>query len=129
MLPLCNIVNGKITFYIPEYKNSSIAYELVEVLLSLWEKSAEKHPYMFYMGTDFRKLKAPVIWYDIISVADVLSRYENIRSDTRFIEMISIIKNKQDNNGLFTPEATYQKYKDWDFGQKKFPHPTLHIYV
>ena len=123
--PYATLLMAKLLSDIPEYKNSSIVYELVEVLLSLWEKSAEKHPYMFYMGTDFRKLKAPEIWYDIISVADVLSRFENVRKDKRFIEMISIIKEKQDDNGLFTPEAIYLKYKNWDFGQKKIPSAYL----
>jgi len=123
--PYATLLMAKLLSYIPEYKNSSIAYELVEALLSLWEKSTEKHPYMFYMGTDFRKLKAPEIWYDILSVSDVLSRFENVRKDKRFIEMISIIKEKQDDNGFFTPDAIYLKYKDWDFGQKKIPSAYL----
>lgn len=72
---------------------------------------------MFYMGTDFRKLKAPSFWYDIISVVDVLSRYESVRKDSRFQEMLSLIESKQHANGLFTPEAVFQKYKEWDFGQ------------
>ena len=47
----------------------------VEALLSCWEQSETWHPYIFYMGTDFRKLKAPGLWYDILHVADVLSRF------------------------------------------------------
>jgi len=54
--------------YIDEYKNSDIATKGIDVLLSLWENNLERHPYMFYMGTDFRKLKAPAIWYDIVSL-------------------------------------------------------------
>lgn len=30
-----------------------------ETILTLWSESRNRHPYMFYMGTDFRKLKAP----------------------------------------------------------------------
>ena len=56
---------------------------------------------------------------------DVLSRFEFIKSDMRFMEMASMIKSKQDNNGLFTPEAIFQKFKGWDFGQKKKPSPYL----
>ena len=94
-------------------------------LLSLWENSLERHPYMFYMGTDFRKLKAPAMWYDLVSVTDVLSHFDFLKTDTRFTEMIDMIKSKQDKNGLFTPEAVYQKFKGWDFGQKKTPSPYL----
>jgi len=110
---------------IPEYRNTEIAENTALGLLSLWENSLERHPFMYYMGTDFRKLKAPAMWYDIVHVVDVLSRFEFIRSDARFVEMVSIIKNKQDSNGLFTPEAVYQKFKGWDFGQKKTPSPYL----
>jgi len=39
--------------------------------------------------------------------------------------MVDIIKAKQDENGLFTPESIYQKGKSWDFGQKKAVSPYL----
>jgi len=77
------------------------------------------------MGTDFRKLKAPSCWYDIVGVAGVLSKFEFVRDDPRFIEMVAQLKSKQDKDGFFTPESVYQKLKDWDFGQKKEPSPYL----
>ena len=110
---------------IDEYQNSDIVRGGTEMILSLWENSLERHPYMFYMGTDFRKLKAPAMWYDIVSVADVLSRFDHVKTDTRFCEMIDLIKGKQDADGMFTPESVYQKFKGWDFGQKKAVSPYL----
>lgn len=77
------------------------------------------------MGTDFRKLKAPATWYDIVNVTDVLSRYMCVINDYRFREMLSLIQSKQDENGFFTPESVFQKLKGWDFGQKKAPSPYL----
>ena len=123
--PYATLIMLRLLISISEYKDSDIVKELADVLLSLWENSLEKHPYMFYMGTDFRKLKAPTIWYDIVSVTDVLSQIESVREDVRFIQMIQLIKNKQDENGLFTPESIFQKYKGWDFGQKKKPSQYL----
>lgn len=110
---------------VPQYRDSEIAKKCVATLLSLWENSTERHPYMFYMGTDFRKLKAPSLWYDIVSVAYCLSKFEYARQDKSFQEMIEIIRNKQTENGLFVSEAVYQKFKGWDFGQKKIPSPYL----
>ena len=98
---------------------------VAEVILSLWENSLKRHPYMFYMGTDFRKLKAPALWYDLVSVTDFLSKYDFVRSDSRFCEMIDVIKGKQDADGMFIPESVYQKFKGWDFGQKKTVSPYL----
>ena len=123
--PYASLIMLKLLSAIPEYTESDTVKETAAALLSLWENSLDRHPYMFYMGTDFRKLKAPAMWYDIVSVVDVLSRVESIKSDTRFIEMASLIKSKQDSNGLFTPEAVFQKIKGWDFGQKKSSSPYL----
>jgi hypothetical protein len=123
--PYASLIMLKLLTAIPEYSESDIARETAEALLSLWENSLDRHPYMFYMGTDFRKLKAPAMWYDIVSVVDVLSRVDSVKVDVRFIEMVSLIKSKQDSNGLFTPEAVFQKFKGWDFGQKKSPSPYL----
>jgi hypothetical protein len=108
-----------------EYRNSDTLKGAAEVILSLWESSREKHPYMFYMGTDFRKLKAPPIWYDIVSVAGCLSKLDFAKTDPRFREMADLIQGKRNADGLFTPESVYQKLKGWDFGQKKTPSPYL----
>ena len=123
--PYASLIMLKLLSAIPEYRESEIAISTAMGLLSLWEHSLERHPYMFYMGTDFRKLKAPAMWYDIVSVADVLGRFEPVRQDDCFIEMADIIRNKRDSNGLYTPEAVFQKFKGWDFGQKKIPSPYL----
>jgi len=123
--PYATLIMADLLSYIPEYKNSGAARLSVESLLNLWETSREQHPYMFYMGTDFRKLKAPSCWYDIVSVAGVLSKYPFVHTDARFLEMIDLIKSKQDENGFFTPESIYTKLTGWDFGQKKAASPYL----
>jgi hypothetical protein len=123
--PYATLAMANLLAQIPEYRDSSAATNSVETLLRLWEHSREQHPYIFYMGTDFRKLKAPSLWYDILSVAGVLSRYPRTHADPRFQEMIAIIASKQDESGFFTPESVYLKMKDWDFGQKKGPSPHL----
>jgi hypothetical protein len=119
--PYATLIMADLLSYIPEYRHSQAAVSSVKALLSLWENSLHQHPYMFYMGTDFRKMKAPPCWYDIVSVTGVLSKYPFVRDDPRFLEMMKHIKGKQDKDGLFTPESVYQKLKDWDFGQKKAP--------
>lgn len=123
--PYATLVMLKLLSHIEEYKNSDITNKAIESLLTLWECSRDRHPYMFYMGTDFRKLKAPTIWYDVVSVTECLSVFEYARSDKRFKEMIALIKSKQNDNGFYTAESVYQKCKEWDFGQKKTVSPYL----
>ncbi len=123
--PFATLIMIKLLSEIDEYRNSDIVKGGIEVILSLWENSYERHPYMFYMGTDFRKLKAPAMWYDIVSVADCLSKFDFVKSDSRFCEMVALIQGKRNADGMFIPESVYQKFKGWDFGQKKIPSPYL----
>ncbi len=123
--PYATLIILKLLSIIPEYEKSELANSIINVLLDLWESSQEQHPYMFYMGTDFRKLKAPALWYDIVSLADCLSHFESARKDKRFNEMLIIIESKASSDYQFIPESVYQKCKEWDFGQKKQPSPWL----
>ena len=93
----------------------------IETLLELWRKSRERSPYLFKMGTDFRKLKAPFIWYDILHLLEVLSKFPSVYKDPRFREIVYFTKVKADDVGRFTPESIWMAWKDWDFGQKKEP--------
>ncbi len=84
---------------------------------------------MFFMGTDFRKLKAPMFWYDILHVLDILSQFGWARKDKRFKEMLSVVKAKADSEGRFVPESIWTVWKDWDFSQKKVPSRGLTFFV
>ena len=77
------------------------------------------------MGTDFAKLKAPLIWYDILHVTEVLTQFEWLRKDKRLGEMVAIVKAKADDQGRFTPESIWQAWREWDFGQKREPSAWL----
>jgi hypothetical protein len=123
--PFANLAMLKLLAELPETHADSPARAGAETALSLWSHSREKHPYMFYMGADFRKLKAPFIWYDILHLLEVLTRFENLRGDPRLLEMAEFVASKVDGEGRFTPESVYTVYKDWDFGQKKAPSPWL----
>jgi len=93
----------------------------VDSLLDLWQRSLDVHPYQFYMGTDFRKLKAPFIWYDLLHVAEILSQSESAKTDERFKAMLGLVNSKAGPDGLFTPESVWKAWQDWEFGQKSQP--------
>ena len=92
-----------------------------ETLLDLWQSSRERHPYMFYMGTDFRKLKAPFVWYDLLHVTDVLSQLDWLKHDARLRDMATVIAAAADDNGLFTAQSEWKAWSGWEFAQKKAP--------
>lgn len=119
--PYANLVMLKLLAELPEGQDSPPIRAGVEAALSLWTGSLSQHPYMFYMGTDFRKLKAPLVWYDLLHLLEVLTRFEWARHDPRLQEMAALLASKADTDGRFTPESVWTVYKDWDFGQKKVP--------
>jgi hypothetical protein len=100
-----------------------------ETALSLWTESQERHPYVFYMGTDFRKLKAPFIWYDILHLLEVLTQFPWLKGDKRLKEMVETMRTKADKQGRYTPESIWKAWSDWDFGQKKEPSRALTFFV
>jgi len=123
--PYANLVMLKVLAEFDEWQDSEATRRGVEAALTLWEKRRERHPYLFHMGTDFSKLKAPLIWYDILHVTDVLTRFPWARSDKRLLEMVGVIQVNADADGRFTPESIWTAWKGWDFGQKKEPSPWL----
>ncbi|RJP48918.1 MAG: hypothetical protein C4583_13435 [Anaerolineaceae bacterium] len=127
--PYATLVMLQVLARVPGLRDGKSARIGVETLLSLWEKSKEQHPYMFYMGTDFRKLKAPLFWYDILHVLDILSLFDFARKDKRFKEMVNVMESKADADGRFTPESIWTVWKEWDFGQKKIPSRGLTFYA
>ena len=117
--PYATLLTTKALTHIPEFKSEAL--KGAEMLLSHWEHQKERKLYLFGIGTDFKKLKYPFVWYDILHVADVLSRIDAVRNDERLRELIDTIISKQDVNGRFTPESVWMAFKNWDFGQKKTP--------
>ena len=127
--PYATLVMLKMLSQFDQWKDGNEVHVGTESLLGLWEKSRELHPYMFYMGTDFRKLKAPFIWYDILHVLEVLSKFSWLRNDSRLKEMSDLVKSKANTEGKYTPESEWKAWKEWEFGQKKQPSRWLTFLV
>jgi hypothetical protein len=104
-----------------EWRDSDACHTGAEILLTLWNESLTQHPYIFYMGTDFRKLKVPFIWYDLTHVLEVLTRFKWLRHDPRLQDMLGVMQSKMDDQGCFTLESVWMAWKEWEFGQKKEP--------
>jgi len=125
--PYANLAMLKALSAIEELQDDEASHIGAETLLSLWSESISQHPYLFHMGTDFRKLKLPFVWYDILHVLEVLSHYTWLRKDARLLEMLDLIKNKADEQGRFSPESIWTTWKDWEFGQKREPSRWLSL--
>ncbi len=119
--PFANLAMLKLLSVDTRLRDHSSARKGTETLLHLWQSSETDHPYIFYMGDDFRKLKAPLVWYDLLHVLDVLSAFPWLRSDPRLLDMAEVLRKKMDSEGKFTAESIWTAWKEWEFGQKKVP--------
>ncbi len=119
--PYATLVMLKALAEFDEWRESEACHTGAETLLNLWAESKDQHPYMFFMGTDFRKAKVPLVWYDIVHVLEVLSRFNWLRKDKRVRNMLAELRSKADADGRFTLESLWTAWKDWEFGQKKEP--------
>ena len=127
--PYATLVALKALSQIPEWRDSKVCLIGADALLRLWEQRKERRPYLFAMGTDFRKLKAPIVWYDILHVLEVLTQFPHLHKDKRLLEMVNIIKAKPDEQGRFTAESIWKAWSDWEFGQKRNPSSLLTLQV
>lgn len=119
--PFANLAMLKVLAEIQEFRDSPACQIGAETILNLWNESLNQHPYMFYMGTDFRKLKIPFVWYDLLHVLEILTRFPWLRGDERLLEMSELLRSKSDPQGRFSLESVWTAWKDWEFGQKKAP--------
>ncbi|MBC8448039.1 MAG: hypothetical protein H8D78_09830 [Chloroflexi bacterium] len=127
--PIANVYALKALARVPELLDSLATRTGAEMLLGHWEHQSERKMYLFGIGTDFRKLKYPFVWYDILHVADVLSRFPFVHGDPRFQQMVETITAQSDEEGRYTAGSMYRAWKDWSFADKKTPSPWLTFLV
>lgn len=127
--PYATLVMLKLLACLPDHRDRLPARQGAESLLDLWSRRAEQHPYMFFMGTDFCKLKYPLVWYDILHVTSTLARFPWLKSDPRLTEMREMIRSKADANRRYTPESIWMIWKEMEFSQKKTPSRALTLQV
>jgi hypothetical protein len=123
--PIVNVYALKALSLVPSQIESPAAHAGAEMLLWHWEHQGEKKFYLFGIGTDFRKLKYPFVWYNILHVVDVLSRFRWAHADPRFVEMVKAIVDQADEDGRYTATSMYRAWKGWSFANKKEPSPWL----
>lgn len=119
--PFANLAMLKALSAFEEGRSGDAARAGAEAMLALWHASHTQHPYQFYMGTDFRKLKVPFVWYDLMHVLDVLTRFAWLRGDARLRDMLDVMTAKADDQGRFTLESVWTAWRGWEFDHKREP--------
>jgi len=109
----------------PDLLDSPATRVGTEMLLWHWQHQGQRKIFMFGIGTDFRKLKYPFVWYDILHVVEVLSQFPFVHADPRFRQMVETITVQANQQGRYTATSMYRAWKGWSFADKKNPSPWL----
>lgn len=127
--PIANLTALRALAEVPALHDHPAVRAGVEMLLGHWEHQTARKHHLFGIGSDFRRLKYPFVWYDVLHVTEVVSRFAFARQDARLREMVDVVLRQQDADGRYTPESVWMAWKTWDFGQKKTPSPWLTLLV
>jgi hypothetical protein len=127
--PIANVYALKALSQVEELIDSSATRIGTEMLLRHWDRHWDRKLFLFGAGTHFCKIKYPTIWYDILHVVDVLSRFPFVHEDHRFLEMVGTLTEQADKDGRYTATSMYRAWKSWSFADKKQPSPWLTFMV
>jgi hypothetical protein len=127
--PIANVYAMKALSQVPELVDSPATRSGAEALLWHWGPECERKVFLFGLGARFRKLKYPFVWYDILHVVDVLSRFPATHTDPRMGEMVAAITAQAGEDGRYTATSMYRAWKGWSFADKKNLSPWLTFLV
>lgn len=127
--PVANVYALKALALLPDWRDSPATRQGTQMLLDHWQHQTETKYYLFGIGTDFRKLKYPFVWYDLLHVTEVLSHFPWVPADPRFKQMVKAVTDQADRDGRYIATSMYQSWKGWSFADKKAPSPWLTLAV
>jgi hypothetical protein len=123
--PVANLYALKALSLLPDLHDSPAVQNGIDMLLGHWEGGRGAKYFLFGVGSDYRKLKYPYIWYDLLHVAEALSRFPRLRQDPRFQDLLAALAAQTGLDGRYTAGSMYQAWKGWSFADKKNPSPWL----
>ncbi|MBN2628321.1 MAG: hypothetical protein JXA95_16775 [Spirochaetales bacterium] len=127
--PIASLYSLKALNQVEETRRGEAALRASASLLSHWNNRDKKKYFMFGVGTDYGKLKYPLVWYNLLHVLNVLSESMIPDNPPALDEMAKVLLLKGDEELRYTPESMYMFYKGQDFANKKEPSPTLTLTV
>ena len=127
--PVANVYALKALSLVPGQIEYPAAHLAAEMLLGQWVQRKEKKYYLFGMGTDFKKLKYPFVYFDILHVVEALSRFSFVHTDPRFRDLLQVVVAQADPDGRYAAGSMYTSWKGWSFADKKKPSPWLTFLV
>lgn len=119
--------------YLPPEARPAAAGRAAHTPLEVWRRRAEERPYMFGHGYQFKSVKWPNLWYDVLGMVETIGRYPEVWSgpdarpeDRQAVAELAacLVAYNTDADGRVVPRRAYRGFEEFSFGQKKEPSPT-----
>jgi hypothetical protein len=129
MCPYANLLVARALSLCRRERAVQAAEKAARAVLGMWEQRRSKRPFLFAMGTDFKKLKFPMVWYNLLHTVYALAHVPGVAEDPRFTEMAGLLEEKLDEHGRATAESIYMIYKTEEWSSKREPSRLLTVFV
>lgn len=100
--------------------------------LEVWRRRGEERPYQFGHGYQFKSVKWPNFWYDVLWVLETVGRYPGLwrgpdarREDRQAVAELAacLIAYNLDEDARVVPRRAYRGFESFSFGLKRDPSP------
>lgn len=118
--------------HLPTEERPTWILDAARVPLEIWRRRTEERPYAFGHGFQFKSVKWPNFWYDVLWVLETAGRFPEMwrgpdaRDEDRvaLAELAACLVEYNFNDlGRLTPRRVYRGFSTFSFGQKKRPSP------
>ncbi len=118
--------------HLPESGRPAWIVEAARTPLEVWRRRATERPYQFGHGYQFKSVKWPNFWYDVLWVLETVGRFPALwrGSDAREEDRVALVELAAclleydfDADGRVTPRRTYRGFERFSFGRKDAPSP------
>jgi hypothetical protein len=103
--------------------NDSSLDSAVETLLDHWTIRAPIGPCHYGMGSLFMQVEYPFLRYNLFFYVHTLSYYPKARTDGRFLDAVSVLKSKLDDQGRIVIVHPHKKLAGFAYCKKDEPSP------
>ncbi len=117
---------------LPAHQRPRNARDAARTPLEIWRRRPEERPYQFGHGYQFKTVRWPSFWYDVLGVVDAVGRFPDLWSgphareeDRRAVAELAacLIAYNTDSEGRVKPRRVHRGYERFSFADKSAASP------
>lgn len=118
--------------HVPPERRPTWLADAARTPLEVWRRRASERPYSFGHGYQFKSVKWPNYWYDVLWVVETVGRFPEVwegphaqEQDRQALAELAacLIAYNFDEHGRVVPRRVHRGFERFSFGQKKRPSP------